>query len=120
MEPVVRSWRTASPNPILGPACCLLDLRELSMALTASVTIWPTASFRPRTSNFRSPLPKSGCRVLPIGAVLLAGTFRANPLVINGQLDKPPAKDRHLLDNRRVPWDLLMSQGIYPFQQGVA
>jgi hypothetical protein len=47
------------------------------------------------------------------------GAFGRNlpgqPVDANGQLDKSPAKRRHLLDNLQVPWDVLRSRGIYPF-----
>ncbi len=96
-------WRTASANRTLGLACCPLGLRELSMASMASVTKWPTAYFRPRISSFPLLLLKSAYHASLIGAVLLAGIFRVNPLKISGRVDKRPVKGSHLLDNCAVP-----------------
>ena len=64
-------------------------------------------------------MPKSARRTLPM-VELLAVTFLANPLMTNGQIDRLPAGGRRLLDNRRVPWDLLRNQEVYPYQEGVA
>lgn len=107
MELEVQFWRTVSANPILGAVSWLLASPELFTVSMASVITSLTGFLPPRTSNFRSLLPKFASHALRTVVDRLAVTFQGSLSSINGQIGKSRVRRRHLLDNQRVPWDLL-------------